>query len=620
MTKASANILGIKDYIGASLHHPHAHQEIQACVPGGRQQQAALLERSVARARQLVRIGAAPQWLGGVADRVAQRRVSEDPWSAWVEPLYRMCLGADWPISVERSGEQVTLRLASPYAKANAFVARLAMELVAPDESAAGEPDAWRKRFAALAAALPRRDLLALHASLHRAGVPFRYGGEMTIVGWGARQKQLAGSGDPERLAESLAAHAFRIPVFTVTGSIGKTTTVRLLAQSLAATGLRLGVADSGGTTVDGKLIKAGDSIGGEAVRSLLLNPAIDAAVLEIGRGGLLRKGVPYDRSDVAILLNVGSAHLGYEGVTTLDGLADIKALTLIAATTRILNRDDAQCRRLASRFAPDSVVWFSVGEDEEALGRLAEECAGALGIGRRSGTPAELLVRRPGEAAMRISLDGVAPFHGSLGEKTLEQLLAVVGAVLFGPLGVNGLPQVLRGLRLDSGNHAFRSSLYRRGQTVFLLDKASNAEACALLGKNIDEICRREGIERRIGVFSRSAAFPPNIHGESCERLYGHIDEFLFHDRPETFRKPNALPGVTPGSIPAGMADKIGTLNAEEGRDKPFAVFPDWPEVEAELRKRLALTDDKMLVVVIQPSTNDSALNDRIVAFAERG
>jgi cyanophycin synthetase len=109
-----------------------------------------------------------------------------------------------------------------------------------------------------------------------------------------------------------------RIPVVAVTGTNGKTTTVRLISHLLTHNGMCVGMTNTDGVYVGGNCIDTGDCSGPQSARSVLLHPDVDAAVLETARGGILREGLAFDRCDVAVVTNVGSGdHLGLNYITT---------------------------------------------------------------------------------------------------------------------------------------------------------------------------------------------------------------------------------------------------------------------------------------------------------------
>ncbi|HWJ93605.1 MAG TPA: Mur ligase family protein, partial [Telluria sp.] len=136
-----------------------------------------------------------------------------------------------------------------------------------------------------------------------------------------------------------------RIPVVAVTGTNGKTTTVRLIAHLLTASGLRTGMTNTDGVYIEGRRIDTGDCSGPRSARNVLLHPDVDAAVFETARGGLLREGLAYDRCQVAVVTNIGAGdHLGLNYITTLEDLAVLKRVIVQNVAdngTAVLNAAD---------------------------------------------------------------------------------------------------------------------------------------------------------------------------------------------------------------------------------------------------------------------------------------
>ena len=144
-----------------------------------------------------------------------------------------------------------------------------------------------------------------------------------------------------------------RIPVAAVTGSNGKTTTVRLLAHLLATSGVPTGLTTTEDVVADGLVLGTGDMAGPASARLLLGTPTIEAAVLEVARGGILRDGLGYDYNDVAVVTNVTGDHLGLGGIDTLEQLAEVKAVIVDAVPrtgTAVLNADDPLVLAMAHR------------------------------------------------------------------------------------------------------------------------------------------------------------------------------------------------------------------------------------------------------------------------------
>jgi len=154
-----------------------------------------------------------------------------------------------------------------------------------------------------------------------------------------------------------------RVPVIAVTGTNGKTTTVRLAAHLLKTSGLRVGMTNTDGVYVNGRQIDSGDCSGPRSARNVLAHPDVDAAVLETARGGLLREGLAFDQCDVAIVTNLGGGdHLGLNYITTLEDLKVLKrviVLNVAPTGTAVLNAADPAVVAMAPH-CPGSVTFFA--------------------------------------------------------------------------------------------------------------------------------------------------------------------------------------------------------------------------------------------------------------------
>ncbi len=140
-----------------------------------------------------------------------------------------------------------------------------------------------------------------------------------------------------------------RIPIAAVTGTNGKTTTARMLAHIFKLAGHTVGLATTDGVYIDGQLSVQGDMTGPMSARMILRDPAVDAAVMETARGGILRSGLGYESCDVGAVLNVSADHLGLRGINTLEELAEVKRVVVeIAKNTAVLNADDPLCLQMA--------------------------------------------------------------------------------------------------------------------------------------------------------------------------------------------------------------------------------------------------------------------------------
>ena len=105
-----------------------------------------------------------------------------------------------------------------------------------------------------------------------------------------------------------------------------------------------MGTATSDELFVRDHAVEAIDAADAAGARAVLADPSVEAAVLEVGRGGILRDGLGYDESDVAVLTNVQLDHLGQDGIEDRGELLRIKSLVaerVRVGGTLVLNADD---------------------------------------------------------------------------------------------------------------------------------------------------------------------------------------------------------------------------------------------------------------------------------------
>ena len=162
-----------------------------------------------------------------------------------------------------------------------------------------------------------------------------------------------------------------RIPLVTVAGTNGKTTTVRLTAHILGCLGLRVGMTNSDGVYIQGKRIDTGDCSGPKSARNVLMHPDVDAAVFETARGGVLREGLAFDRCNVAVVTNIGVGdHLGLSFITTVEDLAVVKRVVVQNVAPdgmAVLNAADPMTVAMAAS-CPGGVTFFAYDREHPVM------------------------------------------------------------------------------------------------------------------------------------------------------------------------------------------------------------------------------------------------------------
>lgn len=155
-----------------------------------------------------------------------------------------------------------------------------------------------------------------------------------------------------------------------VTGTNGKSTSVRIMSQIIKQAGQCCGVTSTDFIRVGDNIIDHGDYSGPSGARMLLRHPDTETAILEVARGGILRRGLPIDNVDAALITNIAEDHLGQYGINTVAALAQAKAVVakgLLSKGTLVLNADDECLVALAPQL-PVNKCWFSLHESNTTL------------------------------------------------------------------------------------------------------------------------------------------------------------------------------------------------------------------------------------------------------------
>ena len=196
-------------------------------------------------------------------------------------------------------------------------------------------------------------------------------------AGPGLRMHIEPSSGSPRPVGESIIEMMYpgqtngRIPVISITGVNGKTTTTRLTAHIVASTGKKVGMTCTDGIYVGGRRIDSGDCSGPQSARSVLMNPFVEAAVLETARGGILREGLGFDFCDVGIVTNIGEGdHLGLSDIETIEQLAKVKRCIIEAVHKNgfgVLKANDPLTAEMAEK-CKGRVIFFAIDENDPVL------------------------------------------------------------------------------------------------------------------------------------------------------------------------------------------------------------------------------------------------------------
>jgi cyanophycin synthetase len=349
------------------------------------------------------------------------------------------------------------------------------------------------------AAAVVGLDVCGIDARLADISAPLVPGGAAVLevnACPGLRMHLSPAEGTPRDVAGAVIDSLYppgapsRVPVIAVTGTNGKTTTVRMIGHILRQAGLRVGMSTTDGVYCDGRLVYEADASGPRSAEMVLDDTSVEAAVLETARGGIIRRGLGYDKADVAVITNIAADHLGTDGVEDLDQLLDVKALIaeeIHDGASVVLNADDPAVAAIADRprvrrHAP-VIRFFSLDGGSEVAERHRR--AGGITYQLRDGQILEV------EAERERVLLGVAELPGAFGglaRHLLANALAAVAACRAAGVSAKDIRRALATFTPDGSNPG-RGNVYLAGSSPVIVDYGHNAPALHATGRMVNDV-----------------------------------------------------------------------------------------------------------------------------------
>lgn len=387
----------------------------------------------------------------------------------------------------------------------------------------------------------------------------------------GLRMHIAPSEGSPRDVAKPIVASLLpkgsnsRIPIFAVTGTNGKTTTVRMVARILGEAGYRVGFTSTTGVYVDGRRQIAGDASGPKSARMILRNPMIDAAVLETARGGLLREGLGFDVCDVGAVLNISEDHLGNRGVETVEDLARVKSVVVQSVKRRgasVLNADDPLTVRMARR-ARGRIVWFAASagaaERPPLAGHLA---AGGMAVTHENET---VTLHRDGERHVIVGTGALPSALGGAAEFNIWNALAATAIAAAYDTPLSAISAGLVSFQPSFEDSPGRLNIVDAHGVRILVDYAHNPAALDALAALLPKL--RDPNGRILGVIGLPGDRRDSDLLTVGAQAAAMFDEIMFREGPDGRGRPrgtvNAL--MAEGALAAGKAPSAIHLLVDE-------------------------------------------------------
>jgi len=342
-------------------------------------------------------------------------------------------------------------------------------------------------------------------------------------AGPGFRMHTSPTHGTPRPVGEHVVGMLFpranengRIPITAITGTNGKTTTTRLVSHILRHAGRHVGMACTGTIEIDNHVIMRGDYSGPMGAQTVLREPTVEHAILEVARGGIMRRGLGFDECDVGVLLNIASDHLGDSDIHTLDELARCKTVVLDAVKPKarcVLNADDPLVMEHGTYWARGRIIYFTLNPENPALEDHIRKRGVVLTVKngrivmRKGNVDAEIIEVND----VPIAFEGHALFN-------VQNALAAAAVSFAHGLGLADIRAGLQTFHPTPAQMPGRTNYFEADGVKCLIDYGHNVPALVALERLVNGLAT----QRRIAV----ATAPGNRRDEDLEALGTQLAE----------------------------------------------------------------------------------------------
>lgn len=290
-----------------------------------------------------------------------------------------------------------------------------------------------------------------------------------------------------------------RIPIIAVTGTNGKTTTSRLVANMVQQHGYTTGYTTTDGIYINKEMIYKGDCSGPASAQVVLRDSAVEFAVLECARGGILRSGLGFDQCDCAIVTNVAEDHLGQDGIDTVEKLARVKSVvpeTVKSDGFSVLNADDDLVYAMRES-VKSKVALFSMYPDSARIQRHCDE--GGIAAVVEEGY---IVIREGNKLTVIDELENVPITYGGKARFNVANVLAAVLAAYLTKISMPAIRSTLRNFKNSPELTPGRMNEFNFGDFSIMVDYAHNPHGIKAFGEFVKAMpaTKRRGVIAGVG------------------------------------------------------------------------------------------------------------------------
>lgn len=367
----------------------------------------------------------------------------------------------------------------------------------------------------------------------------------------GIRMHLYPSKGDVRDVGESILSLQyggipFNIPVISITGTNGKTTTTRLTSHVLSNMGYKVGMTTTDGIYVDGECIDKGDDTGYNSAKSILLNKEVEVAVLETARGGMIRKGLAYELADVAAITNITEDHIGVDGINSMEELAHLKSLVGEAVKEDgyvVINADDKWSKSILKNIKAKK-IFFSKKKDNVLIQDAIS--SGNIAVYIEDNILCVTNERKKYKVTdvrnIPITLGGVLDFN-------IENIMASCGILVGMGIDYCMISKGFRTFKLDSDHNSGRFNMYDVDGVKVILDYGHNIEGYRAILKSLNKI-KKNNLIGVIGVPGDRSNTVISKIGTMCGNVMNNI--YIKEDKDRRGREEGEVANLLKSSVDA--------------------------------------------------------------------
>lgn len=346
----------------------------------------------------------------------------------------------------------------------------------------------------------------------------------------------------------------YDIPIAMVTGTNGKSTTVRLTAAIAAAAGKCVGLSSSDWVRVGGEILDEGDYSGPAGARLAVRDPRVELAVIETARGGLMRRGLPVPTADACLLTNVAADHLGTYGIMDVAALADAKFQLSDAVKPGgrlVLNADDLELVARSATFA-GGITWFGLEFDPATLDVWIADGGRAAFV-----ADGQMMLARNGVAKPILPVVDFVPALGGAAKFNVYNALGAIGLADALGLPLDAMVKGLAGFTDSPDENPGRGNYIEVGGLTLLIDYAHNPHGVLALAEAVKSI----PANRRLVIAGQAGDRSDEDTNALIRALWSFDPEMVV-----TAELPHMLRGRQVGELTEVMVAELRRLGATDG------------------------------------------------------